>query len=179
MIRLSLLFFLIVTKLGVFAQEVSPSEFYFPRSLISVNASLQRMDLFTGVAYQQNLKKIDIGGSLALGSRSTFGAQQVFPQLGSYITIPFLKHCNRKGAIALGPMLSFHASFFDMGDNISQYDITAGYSLYGGKNKGRLQFIHQAGIGPFAEFFRSQTHGFVKSYHWNYHFKIGLAYAIY
>ena len=115
MIRLSLLFFLIVTKLGVFAQEVSPSEFYFPRSLVSVNASLQRMDLFTGVAYQKNLKKIDIGGSLALGIRSTFGAQQVNPQLGFYMTIPYLKHCNRKGAIALGPMLSFHASFFDMG----------------------------------------------------------------
>ena len=95
------------------------------------------------------------------------------------MTIPYLKHCNRKGAIAFGPMLSFHASFFDMGDNISQYDITAGYSLYCGKNKGRLQFIHQAGIGPFAEFFRSETFGFVKSYHWNYHFKLGLAYAFY
>jgi hypothetical protein len=67
MIRLLLLFFLILTKLGVFAQDVSPSEFYFPRSLISVNASLQRMDLFTGVAYQKKLKKIDIGGSLAFG----------------------------------------------------------------------------------------------------------------
>ena len=179
MIRLLLLFFLIVTKLGVFAQDVSSSEFYFPRSLVSVNASLQRMDLFTGVAYQQNLKKIDIGGSLALGIRSTFGAKQFFPQLASYMTIPFLKHFNRKGAIALGPLLSFHASFFDMGDNISQYDITAGYSLYSGKNKGKLLFIHQAGIGPFAEFFRSETHGFVKSYHWNYHLKLGLAYAIY
>jgi hypothetical protein len=49
-----------------------------------------------------------------------------------------------------------------------------------GKNKGRLQFIHQAGIGPFAEFFRlAESLGFVKSYHWNYHVKLGLAYAIY
>jgi len=179
MIRLLLLFFFIVTKLGIFAQVVSPSEFYFPRSLVSVNASLQRMDLFTGIAYQKNLKKIYIGGSLAVGFRSTFGAQQFFPQLGSYMTIPFLKHCNRKGAISFGPMVGFHASFLNIGDKISQYDITAGYSLYGGKIKGRLLFIHQAGIGPFAEFFRSETHGFVKSYHWNYHFKLGLAYAIY
>jgi len=179
MIRLLLLFFFIVTKLGVFAQEVSPSEFYFPRSLVSVNASLQRMDLFTGVAYQQNLKKIDIGGSLALGSRSTFGAQQVFPQLGSYIIIPFLKHCNRKGAIALGPMVGFYASFLDIGDKIRQYDITAGYSLYCGKNKGRLQFIHQASVGPFAEYFRTSTNTLVQSYYWNYHLTIGLAYAIY
>lgn len=179
MIRFLLIFLFNVSNLGFFAQELPSTEYNFPRSLLAVHASLQRMDLFTGVAYQKNLKKIDIGGSLALGIRSTFGAQQVFPQLGSYITIPFLKHCNRKGAIALGPMLSFHASFFDIGDNIRQYDITAGYSLYCGKIKGRLQFIHQAGIGPFAEFFRSETHGFVKSYHWNYHFKLGLAYAIY
>lgn len=179
MIRLLLLFFFIVTKLGIFAQEVPPSEFDFPRSLLSVVASLQRMDIFTGVSYQKNLKKIDVGGSLAVGFRSTFGAQQFFPQLGSYMTIPFLKHCNRKGAIALGPMLSFHASFFDMGDNISQYDITAGYSLYCGKNKGRLQFFHQAGIGPFAEYFRTSTNILIQSYHWNYHLTIGLAYAIY
>jgi hypothetical protein len=137
------------------------------------------MDLFTGVAYQNNLKKIDIGGSLALGIRSTFGAQQFFPQLGFYMTIPYLKHCNRKGAIALGPMVGFHASFFDMGDNISQYDITAGYSLYCGKNKGRLQFFHQASVGPFAEYFRTSTNTLVQSYYWNYHLTIGLAYAIY
>lgn len=179
MIRLFLLFFLIVTRIGVFAQELSPSEFYFPRSLVSVVASLQRMDIFAGVSYQKNLKKIDIGGSLALGIRSTFGAQKVFPQLGFFMSIPFLKHCNRKGAISLGPMMGFHASFLDIGDKIRQYDITTGYSLYFRKNKEKLNFFHQASIGPFAEYFRTSTNTLIQSYHWNYHLTIGLAYAIY
>jgi hypothetical protein len=45
--------------------------------------------------------------------------------------------------------------------------------------KGKIQFIHQAGIGPFAEYIKLAANGFVKSYHWNYHVKLGLAYAIY
>jgi hypothetical protein len=179
MIRFLLIFLFNVSNLGFFAQELPSIEYNFPRSLLAVHASIQRMDLFSGVAYQKNLKKIDLGGSLAVGIRSTFGAQQVFPQLGAYFSIPFLKNCKRTGAMTFGPMVGFHVSFLNIGDKIRQYDMLAGYALYVGKMKGKIQFIHQAGIGPFAEFFRSETNGFVKSYHWNYHFKFGLAYAIY
>ena len=179
MIRLSLLFFLIVTKLGIFAQEVPLSEFYFPRSLVSVNASLQRMDLFTGVAYQKNLKKIDIGGSLALGIRSTFGAQQVFPQFASYITLPLVRHGYKKVDFSFGPMLSLNASFLNIGNKLRQYDILLGYSMYCGKIKRNIKFFHQASVGPFAEYFRTSTNTLVQSYYWNYHLTIGLAYAIY
>ncbi len=179
MIRFLLIFLFNVSNLGGFAQELPSTENNFPRSLLAVHASIQRMDLFSGVAYQKNLKKIDLGGSLAVGIRSTFGAQQVVPQLGAYFSIPFLKHCKRTGAMAFGPMVGFHASFLNIGDKIKQYDMLVGYSLYVGKMKGKIQFIHQAGIGPFAEYIKSAANGFMKSYHWNYHVKLGLAYAIY
>jgi hypothetical protein len=143
------------------------------------SASLQRMDIFSGFTYQKNFNRIDVGASFNLGLRSTFGAQQVYSQFGSYLSIPLIQQGAKKRDFSFGPMLGAHASFLNIGNKLRQYDIFLGYSMYCGKTKGNLKFFHQAGLGPFAEYFRTSTNTLVQSYAWNYHLIIGLAYAIY
>ena len=178
MIRFIFFFFLFLNSLTSFSQGVIPTAI-LPNSMFVASASLQRMDIFSGFTYQKNFNRIDVGASFNLGLRSTFGAHQVYTQLGSYLTYPLIQQGAKKRDFSFGPMLGVHASFLNIGNKLRQYDILLGYSMYCGKTKGNLKFFHQAGLGPFAEYFRTSTNTLVQSYAWNYHLTLGLAYAIY
>lgn len=148
-----------------------------PKSLLLLGASYQRMDIFSGLTFQRNFSCFDMGVSFSLGTRTSFGGQQFYPQWGTYVALPIGKLLGKSSTFSIGPMAGFNAAFLKVGNKLYQYDFMFGYSFYGGKNKSRLQFFHQVGLGPFAEYFRGLANSQVQSYALAYHIKIALAYA--
>jgi hypothetical protein len=161
-------FFLSLFFIFIFHSVNSQTKNYF-----SIQSSLTKMDVFTGLNYErEGLKKLNAFSSLELGLIKTVFQKRIFPRATLGISYSLFK----KGDFCFSPEISYSLSGLKIDENHYWNEYYIGYKAIFGN---RIQFYQSTKIGLMNEVFQSELLNKRQSVNcFGYNIAIGLRYEI-